>query len=231
MASSQYNAAPCNNTCLPMNSPPDNEFLLTPVSDSTRKRFMLAVFACFIGGGVSTVLVGDYSLVASSKCSSLSKWISSVIVVAALFVQINDTKATKTVMKTWLSNLPSRQQRFLNQNPRLKKPVVAAFALLFVVPFTWIMIACGVSSVILVSSLQVSGHQTTTEMLLTRSVGHSSGRGSCANSVYVEGPMMLSTICRVPEQVRSSLSKGDTIIAHGIASSWGMHVKSIQALP
>lgn len=231
MASSQYNAAPCNNNCLPMNSPPDNEFLLIPFSDSTRKSFMLAVFACFIAGGVIMVLGGEYSLVASSKCSSLSKWISSVIVVAALFVQINDAKATKTVMKTWFSILPSRQQRFLRQNPGLKKPAVAAFALLFVVPFTWIMITCGVSSVILVSSLPVSGHQTTTEMLITRSVGHSSSRRGCANRVYVEGPLMSNTICRVPEQVRSSLNKGDTIIAHGIANSWGMHVKSIQALP
>lgn len=214
-----------------MNSPPDNEFLLIPVSESFRKRFILAVVACSIGGAVITVLVGDYSLVASSKCSSLSKWISSVIVVAALLVQINDAKATKTAMKTWLSNLPSRQQLFLRQNPRLKKPVVAAFFLLGVVPFLWIMIACGASSVILLSSLRVSGHQTTTEMLITRSVGHSSSRRGCANSVYVEGPLMFNTICRVPEQVRSSLNKGDTIIAHGIANSWGMHVKSIQALP
>jgi len=215
-----------------MKSPPDNEFLLTSVSERFRNRVMLAVFACFILGAVFAVLGGHYSLVASSKCSSLSSWISTVIVAAALFVQINDTKATRKTMDTWLSSLPSRLQRFLGQNPGLKKPAVAAFSLLCLVPFLWIIIALGASSVILLSSLPVSGHQTSAEMLITRSVGHSSGRGpGCGNRVYVEGPWMFNTICSVPEQVRSSLNKGDTIIAHGIANSWGMHVKSIQARP
>ena len=231
MASSQYNAAPCNHTCLPMNSPPDNEFLLIPISDSSRKLFMLAVAACFLGSGVFVILGGHYSLVTSSKCSSLGKWISFAIVAAALLVQINDTKATKTMIEKWLLTLSLRHQSFLGKNPGLRKSVVAAFFLLVVVPFLWIVIAWGASSVILLSSLPVSGHQTTTEMLITRSVGHSSGRSGCFNSVYVEGPMMFNTICRVPEQVRSGLNKGDSIIAHGIANSWGMRVKSIQALP
>lgn len=216
----------------PMNFPPDKEFLLIPISDGSRKRFMLGVGACFIGGAVSVILGGHYSLVASSKCSSLGKWISFAIVAAVLFVHLNDAKAGKAMMEAWFSKLPYRQQRFLGRNSGLKRSALAAFFLLGVMPFLWIAIAWGASSLILLSSLPVSGHQTNTEMVITRSVGHSSGRGTgCVNRVYVEGPMMFNTICSVPEQLRSSLNKGDTIIAHGIANSWGMQVKSIQALP
>jgi hypothetical protein len=67
-------------------------------------------------------------------------------------------------------------------------------------------------------------------MAVARADG-SAGRKSCAGRVDLKGIFMLSSICGVPEDMRSMMKPGDRVEIAGVGHAMGMRVETVRQLP